>query len=167
MKYVESPEDYYGAGKDISIFLAGGISGTKDWQGELVTKLTASDLTLVNPRRKSGLDKTGDAAKQQIKWEHSQMLRCDAVSFWFPPETLCPIALFELGKWVARPKKIFVGCDPAYQRKFDVEVQCGLERPYLVVVDNIDDLAKQILEWENKKKSDFFSKDKDQPEAKR
>jgi hypothetical protein len=147
MKYVEAPDDWAGAGSEVGLFLAGGITGTTDWQAELVARLTASDLTLVNPRRKTGLEKTGEAARDQIRWEHRHMQRCDAISFWFPPETLCPITLFELGKWVGRPKPIFVGCDPSYPRQFDVEVQCGLERPGLVIVHSLDALAKQILEW--------------------
>lgn len=52
MKYVECPEECSGAGIDITLFLAGGITNCSNWQQEVVTRLSGSDLTLVNPRRK-------------------------------------------------------------------------------------------------------------------
>lgn len=113
MKYVECPEECYGAGTDITLFLAGGISNCPNWQQEMVT-ISNSQLTLVNPRRK--IWKEEDAV-EQIKWEHRHLIRCDAVLFWFPFETVCPITLYELGAWAFRPKKIFVGCHPNYKSK--------------------------------------------------
>ena len=87
--------------------------------------------------------------------EHS-----DIVVFWFPEETLCPIALFELGKELGlrsmnNPKKIFIGCHPNYERKFDIEQQTNLvtKNTYgfeLEIVYSLDDLIKQVsdsLEW--------------------
>jgi len=160
MRYVECPEEYYGAGPDISVFLAGGITNCPDWQQEMVTLLSDSDLTLVNPRRKLWEDAQAVA---QIEWEHRHLTRCDAVLFWFPSETICPITLYELGAWCFRPKKIFVGCHPNYARKLDVEVQTRLERVNLVVVSTIRDLAQQVLDWNGKKELNRFHRDADQP----
>ena len=168
MKYVECPEECYGAGPDITLFLAGGITNCPNWQQEMVTRLSDSQLTLVNPRRK--IWKDGDAV-EQIKWEHRHLTRCDAVLFWFPSETVCPITLpggpvwlmYELGAWAFRPKKIFVGCHPNYNRKLDVEIQVGLERVNLVVVSSIQDLAQQVLDWNARKELNRFHRDTDQP----
>ncbi len=158
MNYIEAPTDCLSRRTaETRLFLAGGISGCVDWQSQLALMLVDSKLLIMNPRRKTGLEKTGEEAKNQIRWEHTHMLRADAISFWFPEETLCPIVLFELGRYLPchfgmTPKRIFVGCHPNYQRKFDVEFQCSLERPKMVVVDSLDALAKQILEWENENK---------------
>lgn len=159
MFYVEALTDYSCAGPDLTLFLGGGITGTADWQKEIVAKLSSTDLTLLNPRR-AVFDGSAEA---QIKWEHSHLLRSDAILFWFPPETLCPIALYELGAWVFRPKKLFVGCHPDYKRRFDVEVQVSLERPKLKIVYSLDDLANQVIEWESRKQGERYAKDEEQP----
>ena len=162
MKYIECPTDYLCAGRDIAVFLAGGISNCPDWQQEIVARLSDSQLTLVNPRRKIF---TEEYAEEQIKWEHCHLTRCDAVLFWFTCETICPIALYELGAWNFRPKKLFVGCHPNYQRKLDVEVQTRLERPNTVIAYSIQDLVQQVLDWSVKKVANHFHRDNDQPEA--
>lgn len=161
MLYVEALTDYPCAGPDLTLFLGGGITGTADWQKEMVAKLFHTDLTLLNPRR-AVFDGSSEA---QIKWEHSHLLRSDAILFWFPPETLCPIVLYELGAWAFRPKKLFVGCHPDYKRKFDVEIQVGLERPKLEIVYCLDDLANQVIKWEAVRKAERYARDKEQPKC--
>ena len=55
--------------------------------------------------------------------------------FWFPAETICPIALFELGgRLLVREQPLFVGTNPNYQRRLDVEVQLRLARPEVALV---------------------------------
>jgi len=147
MKYIEAPSDYLCKGTDTTLFLAGGITSCPDWQKEMVGKLSATSLTLLNPRRVNWQMKPG-VEEEQITWEKKHLLRADAILFWFPCETLCPIALYELGAWNARPKKLFVGCHPDYKRKKDVEIQTELDRPTQVIVHSLEDLAKQVLEWE-------------------
>lgn len=62
----------------------------------------------------------------------------DEIMTWFPKESVCPIALFELGEWCTSLKKpIFVGVDENYVRKFDVEQQ---------VVDSLVDLCDLVIE---------------------
>ncbi len=143
MKYIECPEEYSGASPDISLFLAGGITNCPDWQNEVKAKLSDQKIILVNPRR---IFKPEDE-ENQIKWEHSHLLRVNAILFWFPCETLCPIALYELGAWNFRPKKLFIGCHPDYARKRDVEIQTKLERPSQVIAFSLDDLVEQVKEW--------------------
>jgi hypothetical protein len=214
MRYIECPTEYSSAGPDVSVFLAGGITGTFDWQTEMAKLLGGTNLTIINPRRKNWgnanvaadpavlavtnelLEKKQLRAKMsedhpdtknmdiriavlekraaeltlevaQIEWEHRHLLRSDAILFWFPPETLCPIALYELGAWNFRPKKLFIGCHPDYQRKRDVEIQTRLERPAQVVVDSLEALAKQVMEWEKAKAEDYFHRDQDQPDSAR
>jgi len=152
VKYIEALEECSGAGPEPKLFLAGGITGCHDWQSEVVAKLTGVDnLVLLNPRRKEWPIDNPDESTKQIKWEHAHLLRADAILFWFPRETVCPIALFELGSWLPRPKPVFVGTHTEYSRRMDVVVQCGLERPGLKVVHSLDALCEQVLEWHRKK----------------
>jgi hypothetical protein len=137
---------------DTSVFLAGGISGCFDWQSYAVKRLIAKkfDGVIINPRRRNGLGRTGDVAKKQIRWEHKYLEEVGCIAFWFPPETLCPIALFELGRWssqVFTDKKILIGADVNYERRFDIEVQVRLERPRTKIVDSLDALVDQIVKY--------------------
>lgn len=88
------------------------------------------------------------AAAAQIEWEFRHLRRATAVLFWFPPETLCPIALFELGGRVqVREQALFVGTDPDYARKLDVEIQLRLARPEVAVATDLHTLAGQVRGW--------------------
>ena len=146
MNYIEAPDEYDGPGP--SVFLAGGISGTHDWQTELVALLADQPLALLNPRRRNFPIDDPSAAEGQIAWEFRHLRRATAVAFWFPPETLCPIALFELGGRIAESKQaLFVGTHPDYKRRLDIEIQLKLARPEIAVVTDIATLAGQIRVW--------------------
>lgn len=125
------------------LFIAGGITGCPDWQSELIQKLSDTNLVIINPRRANYINGT-DIAKEQISWEFRHLVKALAVSFWFPKETICPITLFELGRWSMNNKVIFVGCHPEYSRRFDVETQLNLSLPNTKVVYSINDLSTQI-----------------------
>lgn len=136
-----------------TLFLAGGISGCGDWQADMVWMLSGkpsprsgrlSDRwTILNPRRPDYQD-SPEEARRQIEWEYAHLSVADAVSFWFPSATLCPITLLELGRWSGIAKPIFVGVDPGYARKLDVEIQVGLVRPYVRIVHSLRALADRI-----------------------
>ena len=143
--YVEAPTEY--AGRDESVFLAGGITGTRNWQREVRDMLRDTDLVVLNPRRGHfPMDDPG-AAEAQVRWEFRHLRGATARLFWFPPATLCPIALFELGAWSRGNEPLFVGADPDYARRADVEIQMRLARPDVAVVCSTDDLAKQVIAW--------------------
>jgi hypothetical protein len=129
------------------IFMAGGITGCPDWQKEYISALKDSEGFLFNPRRDDFDVKNPHAAREQIEWEFAYLRRCHAVSFWFPSESLCPIVLFELGAWSMSDKKIFVGCHPSYQRRYDVNVQLKLARPEVAVVQSLVELTSQVKRW--------------------
>lgn len=145
MLYVESPETYNGNLK--SIFLAGGITGCRDWQMEMVVFLSHLDIAIFNPRRKNFPIQDPSAAEKQIKWEHEHLTKTNFISFWFCPETLNPIVLYELGYWITSDKTIFIGVDPDYQRRQDVEIQSSLVRPNLEIVYSVLDLTDQICKY--------------------
>jgi Nucleoside 2-deoxyribosyltransferase like len=142
MLYIEAPTEYAGAGP--SLFLAGGITGCGNWQRDFADALGGTDLVVLNPRRERFPIDDPTAAEQQIRWEFRHLRRATARLFWFPSATLCPIALFELGAWSRGGEPLFVGVDPAYARRTDVEVQMRLARPDVNVVYSLRDLTKQV-----------------------
>ncbi len=114
-----------------SLFLGGGITDCPDWQSEVIDMLSDTDLTLINPRRNSW-DMRADQSEsiKQINWEDWHLRHSEYIMFWFPCETLCPITLFELGKYLMTDKKLFIGTHPDYKRRLDVIIQTGHVRNY-------------------------------------
>lgn len=164
MLYIEAVQNIAIPNGMPSLFLAGGITGCPDWQADMVSRLGDLDIALINPRRANFPIDDPNAARQQIEWEHRGLGMADAISFWFPCETLCPITLYELGAWTARSsmslarmgvtgwapqKPIFVGVHPDYKRRLDVEIQTELAKPYpsSMVSPSIDDLCRRVREW--------------------
>jgi hypothetical protein len=144
MRYIEAPHDYTLTPTDCSLFLAGGISGCPDWQAEACQQLADTRLAVFNPRRAAFSLDDPQAAAEQIGWEHRCLRAVDAILFWFPDATLCPITLYELGAWSMTDKPLFVGAAPAYQRRADVLIQTSLVRPEIAVVDSLDALLQQV-----------------------
>ncbi|MEZ6072053.1 MAG: nucleoside 2-deoxyribosyltransferase domain-containing protein [Pirellulales bacterium] len=143
MRYIEAPDEYDGGGP--AVFLAGGISDTGDWQATLVEQLRDTNLIVLNPRRRVFPTNDFDAGGQQIEWEWRYLERADLVAFWFPPQTLCPIALFELGASCSSHKPLVVGSDPDYTRRFDLEVQLRLRRPEVELHASINAVAQTVV----------------------
>lgn len=134
-----------------TLFLAGGITNCPDWQTSLKNLLfsskNSSNLTIFNPRRADPFDFSKENEKQ-ILWEFEHLAQSDAVSFWFPKESICPITLFELGtRMIVKEKPVFVGCDPEYSRKPDLLVQIKLYRPEIKLVFSLESLQEEIESW--------------------
>lgn len=129
-----------------TLFLGGGITNCPDWQQEICGELQGMDLTVYNPRRADFPIGDPDAAEAQIIWEYKLLEKADAIMFWFPEETLCPITLFELGAHLYSAP-LFVGCHLGYARKLDVEIQVGLARPEVTVHTSIASLGYEIRDW--------------------
>lgn len=145
MIYIESPKQY--RGKKKSLFLAGGISNCKNWQKLMVKLLSDAPLVIFNPRRGRKFKFSKKVEQAQIAWEYRYLRRAAAISFWFANETVCPIVLFELGAHSMTDKPLFVGIDPLYQRRSDVEIQLKLARPDIKIVYSLADLVMQIKQW--------------------
>ena len=152
IRYIEAPEEAY---FDVaSIFLAGGITNCPDWQKEMVELLKDLNITIYNPRREHfPIDVAGEALRQ-IEWEFKFLDIADMILFWFSRGSLNPIVLFEYGKWLMntqsqkRYKPIFIGIDPEYSRRRDVEIQTMLENGILFgrICYSLESLANQIKE---------------------
>jgi hypothetical protein len=146
MKYIESPTTYQYQFQYSSLYLAGGITGCPDWQQEIVHLLAKTNLVLLNPRRKQFPIDDPTTAESQIRWEYNHLRVADEILFWFPYETLCPIALYELGAWSMTDVPMYVGVHPDYQRRLDIELQTKLTRPDIKIVYSLYELAKQVTE---------------------
>lgn len=142
MNYIEAPTEFPATGP--SLFLAGGISDAENWQQQLLQLLPQGDYTVLNPRRTLFSGDDPAAAVEQIEWEFRHIRRASVVAFWFPPQTLCPIALFELGACSAAGAAIVVGTDANYARRDDVEVQLRLRRPEVAIAHCLLELAEQV-----------------------
>lgn len=142
MREIQAPEPF----DQPDLFLAGGITGARDWQREAIELLAPVRGTLLNPRR--GGEFVPAYADEQVEWEHRALRASEAILFWFPPETLCPITLFELGVWSSQwAKRIFVGTDPAYARRFDVVKQLSLAMPNLRVHADLGATVAEYTRW--------------------
>ena len=150
MKYIEAPERYLTG--EVSIFLAGGITNCPDWQQEMRELLKDLDIVVFNPRRKDFPIGDPTATKKQIEWEFEMLDRADMILFWFARGSINPIVLFEYGKWLMNLrnknnyKPIFVGIDPEYERKQDVELQTLFENSFYAskIKYSLEDLANYI-----------------------
>jgi hypothetical protein len=141
MRVVRCPAEAEPEQQQRSLFLAGGISNCPDWQSALLEDLRDTDWVVFNPRRADFDAGNSELARGQIEWEHRHLRRSSAIAFWFPPQTLCPITLYELGAWSMTDKALFVGVDPMYARRLDVLEQTRLVRPDVRIVDSLEGLA--------------------------
>ena len=144
MNYIQCPTEANPQGLEKSLFLAGGISNCPDWQSELTTMLENTDWLIINPRRADFDITNPNMTEEQILWEHRHLRLASAIAFWFPPETLCPITLYELGTWSTSHKPLFIGVDPKYQRRLDVQIQTRLVRPEVPILESLEDLAHAL-----------------------
>jgi len=165
--YIEAPNEYFPESVDeLSIFLAGGISGCDNWQADIrkILHQSVPQLVLINPRRQHFDVSDKSVSEKQIGWEHNHLRKASAVLFWFCKETLCPITLYELGAMSLLKNDIFIGCHPEYQRKEDVIVQTRLVLPEVKVVFSVEQLAKQVEAWVVKPKKAKKKENNDEEE---
>ena len=139
MIYIEAPELI-----PKKLFLAGGITSCQDWQKVIYDNLQNENVIILNPRRKEFDIANTENSKIQIEWENEAMKQADLISFWFPKESICPITLFEFGKWTSLHKEILVGMDPEYPRRQDVEIQGNIMRTGIFKIDFVYSLENLI-----------------------
>lgn len=155
MRIVVAPHNYTRRPERKTVFLAGGISNCPDWQSDAIAQLKdLPNVDVFNPRRPDFNIDDPAAAKAQINWEFRYLAKSDVILFWFPKETLCPIALYELGYWNARRSmrdgehRVFIGTHPEYARRFDVVEQTRLALDYQVRIDSsLDELVGRVREY--------------------
>jgi hypothetical protein len=158
-----------------SLFINGGITHCRYWQGEFVELLTEEQVVIVDPRRDEYDYDDPAIEREQIAWEFQHRNFVHAHSFWFSSETLCPITLLELGKSLTEPigvnfnsptplcspssnigplshiqyryRPVFLGIDPEYKRKSDLEIQTELLDRHIKIAYSLEELAQQVKDW--------------------
>jgi len=137
-----------------TLFVSGGITGAPNWQPEYLDMLKDVDGLAFNPRRLEFDVRDPNNTVAQIEWEAKYLAFVNAISFWFPKEPLCPITLYELGRWTSAAildepdsTTLFIGVHPEYARRDDVEIQTKLALPEIKLVYSLEDLAAQVREW--------------------
>lgn len=142
-KYIEAPDNNPTLDFAKSIFLAGSISNSDDWQKD-TSKTLLPHLNVVNPRRANYNCDDSSLERGQITWEYNKLRECGILLFYFHHQTLNPITLFELGAAMERKKQyIYICVHPCYQRKNDVVIQAELKG--FTVSFDLDETLKTII----------------------
>ena len=140
IKVIKPTEEYFGLNKEkcVKVFLAGGIQGCPDWQGDLVENLHSRawanqgiPIIIYNPRRDTRFDKDDDDEYEaQVAWEAEHLKSADIIVYWFSKGSVNPITLFEYGMYgLSGNKPIVVGIDKEYEKERSVVMQTLLARP--------------------------------------
>lgn len=157
MRYVEPPDSYKKRRGDYSLFLAGGISGCPDWQSRVVQEFSkwSDNFVILNPRRKYFDIYNSAMAAEQIRWEYEHLSRASGILFWFCADTIQPISLFELGRHSTKKslatknghRRIFVGTDENYERRFDIVHQLSMVDHRMVINNTLEVTMLQAKRW--------------------
>lgn len=144
MIVVTAPHLYIPKYDDITVFLAGGISGCRDWQQEVINNLFQmigkddSQVVVYNPRQKDFNINDLDATEDQITWEFQYLNEVDIFSMYFVGgDQIQPICLYELGRYTRNtfgPEQV-ISIEKDYIRERDVAVQVSLATGGMVPVN--------------------------------
>lgn len=144
MIVVTSPHLYIPKHDDITVFLAGGISGCRDWQQDVINNLFRmidkddSQVIVYNPRQKDFNVNDQSATDDQITWEFQYLNKVDIFSMYFVGgDQIQPICLYELGRYT---KNVFgyeqvISVEKDYIRERDVVTQVALATRGMVQVN--------------------------------
>ena len=134
MIVITAPHLYIPKHDDITVFLAGGITGCRDWQNEDIDHLHRfagrddNQIVVYNPRQEN-FDVTNQyAADDQITWEYQYLNQVDIFSMYFVGGSqIQPICMYELGRYT---KSFYdyqvISTEKDYIRKRDVSIQVAL-----------------------------------------
>lgn len=134
MIVVTAPHLYIPKHDEITVFLAGGITGCPDWQKEVIDQLYGfvgrddNQVVVYNPRQEN-FDITNQyAAYNQITWEYQYLNHVDIFSMYFVGGTqIQPICMYELGRYIkSYDQNQVISVEKDYMRKEDVVIQVAL-----------------------------------------
>ena len=164
MKLITAIEDYKPTNKEISCFLAGGITNCNDWQKEVINNINqgihggTDHLVIYNPRRENFPIDNPNASKEQIDWEYKYLTNADIFSMYFcnTPKSDQPICFYELGRYVTLMSqkyddfslRIIISCEYGFKREKDVLYQINNISCHIPVYlnSNPQDHARRIVE---------------------
>jgi hypothetical protein len=133
MKRVIIPPEHVDT-EDPVIFLAGPITGARDWQKETITMLLSMNdrVFVASPRRPPNREEdfTGDVYIDQIAWETLYLRRAGtrgAVLFWLARE---PAAGHRCDRPYAQTTRFELGEWKEYARRDGVKLALGMEEGF-------------------------------------
>lgn len=143
MIVITAPHLYIPKHDDITVFLAGGITGCRDWQKEVIDhlhKFVGRDDTqavVYNPRQENFDINNPHTAVDQITWEYQYLNQVDIFSMYFVGgDQIQPICMYELGRYIkAYDDYQVISTEKDYIRKFDVACQVALTTKGLTPVN--------------------------------
>lgn len=149
MKVISAPDVYTPEIGDVTVFLAGGIQNTINWQLLVIQQLQIilppePRIVIFNPRREMYPHGDTAAVTQQIKWEFDMINAADIFSIYFASGLSDqPICMLEYGKQlVVRSQnndmeRLVVSVHPEYKRREDVIIQTALHNPEIVINNSL------------------------------
>lgn len=137
MNIITAPDIYICNSLETSVFLAGGIRNTENWQDIVIDSLAkefhSAPLVVYNPRRVNYPIHDTNATFEQIKWEFDRINESDIFSMYFASgNTDQPICMFEYSKQLiiraqnTDLRRLIVSANPDYSRYQDVVIQTSL-----------------------------------------
>lgn len=134
MIVITAPHLYIPKHDDITIFLAGGITGCRDWQKETIEHLLKfvgrddTQVVVYNPRQENFDINNQNSTIDQITWEYHYLNKADIFSMYFAGgDQIQPICMYELGRYI-KPygEGQVISTEKDYVRKMDVAIQVSL-----------------------------------------
>jgi hypothetical protein len=143
MIVITAPHLYIPKYDDVTVFLAGGITGCRDWQKETIEHLRKfvgrddTQVVVYNPRQEDFDINNPAATIDQITWEYQYLNQVDIFSMYFVGgDQVQPICMYELGRYIKPYEEDqVISVEMDYIRKIDVINQVALTTKGITTVD--------------------------------
>jgi len=169
LKILRAPEyDIAEYSDDITIFLAGPIQGSQNWQEEIITKIEkefkdkklSKNIIIASPRRKEKPKKF--IYEEQVNWESYYLNKANSSGinvFWLPTQDLeekhdknrsyAQTTRFELGEWYGKGVYEYViGIQPGFHGEKYIKMKFKEEYDY-DILSNIKKVTADIIKKVN------------------
>jgi hypothetical protein len=129
-----------------SVIFYGAIQAEPAWQTSLAASLSDLPVDILDPRRDDWdsswvEDISFSKFREQVEWEMDHAKVADVIVFYFPPGTLTPVTLLELGMYAGTGKAV-VCCPEGFSKRGNVQIVCL--RYGIDLLESLDDLTKTI-----------------------
>ena len=126
------------------LYLAGPVCQI-DWQSELykllIDKRMPGGWDVLNPRP----EKKMKNIEKIVNWQYNSQIFSDMLSFWFPKDQDPHCSMFDLGRWTAYEKPIFVAVENGFKYKEIIAQNLSNTNKELEISNSLEMLAEQIV----------------------
>lgn len=142
-----------------TIFLAGPIQGTSDWQTVATKKIHDIDPGIVVASPRKDYPKGDFVYEKQVDWE-THYLRVAAnigvIAFWLARQTVdtpgrayAQTSRFELGEWKMKHKtegaRLIIGIEEGFGNARYIRRRFGQDCPDVEIVDDLDSMCRSAV----------------------